>query len=358
MKMSSVYQRGFSLVEVMIGTAIMATGFAAMISMMNAQMRNQKYVQQKYEAMELAAQLKTRLPQGSFCRCNFQGTNDLTGGPVERILNRIFQVQDPDAAGCAEAHNIIPPGGVIPAGSGLKVKSLTMKNLMRLTGGAPDRGKMDIEIEFEHELETTPIKPVKLTDILVRTSGPPNATVIESCGEVGSAAAVPQEQEICQMLGFVYDAAAVPPVPRCRMTGGSPAANQLCLLIRGVPTPLFDGTPGCRISINPNAQYPSGLQCTVPLATSMNLRLDDLPKLRERLVAIAGSFTLKKKIEAIFALAGVDYSDRTQVVAFLRTESFNDSPFTDRLMRDTGLDRNSAATVLGDVAHGLRGSLN
>lgn len=360
---------GFSLVEVMIGVAIMVTGFTAMFSMMDAQMRGQKYIMQKYESQELAAQLKARLPLGNFCKCSFAGTHNFSTPLLERVFNRIFGIRNPTApTDCAGAEDLIPTGGEIPSSSGLKVSSIKLKNL--IPSATPNNANVDLEVIFNHETGLTPIKPILMAGIPVITSGPLNALTIESCTGSGGGP-LPDAQAICTMLGFAYDATQNPP---CTILG-STAANQICRAMRGTPVTMVDGTPGCRVLLSiPGATQPGGFPCIVPMAS--NLRettimvagwldkkvFDKYPALQERIISALSKFTgeasASDQIAAIYGLAGVSSADHREVVAFLKTESFARSHFTDRLVAETGMERNDAAQFLSDIAGGMRGSLN
>ncbi len=158
---------GFSIVEIMIGVGIVATGFAAMFSLMEAQVRNQKYITQKYETQELASQLKARLPLGNFCRCNFPGTHDFSTPLLERLVQRIFTPRDPTGTNCTDADELVPVSGEIPSSSGLKVRSMKLKNLIPLP--VPNSANMDLEVVFEHEAKQTPLRPILIPGIPVTT---------------------------------------------------------------------------------------------------------------------------------------------------------------------------------------------
>ncbi len=358
-------EHGFSMVEALIGLAIVATGFAALTTMMQSQIQGQKYIMQKYEAMELQNKIKTQMLKPNFCGCNLAGTFNLATPASEGLLTQLLNPTDP--ANCLNPENTARVGEVLPnSGTGLRVKTIKIKNLQPI---ALPTASFDLEVAFEPDRENTPIRPLLIEGIQAQTSGAVGALSFLSCsGTVGGPI---NAQQTCELLGFTYDPSQTPP---CTILG-SQAAAQICRAMRGTVVTMVDGTPGCRVTISfPGATGPGGVPCIVPMAS--NLRdttimlaqwIDDrifnkYPLLESRLISTLRKFneeaTDADRVKAIYELAGVSAERKSEVVAFLKTDSFLHSPFTEKLVNETGMERADAAQLLGHLASGMRGSLN
>jgi prepilin-type N-terminal cleavage/methylation domain-containing protein len=226
--------RGFTLIEIMVGVAISTVVILAFLGLLNAVMKTQKYVNQRYEIQDLSNTVRLAMMQTNFCSCNFPNDVNLTTGTLPVLLLRNF-----DPTNCATPTGTVltasPVNNLVPGTStALRVQSMQMQNLQILSQPTPASRfySFDLSVAFDPTSTTVQMKPLVITGLTMITTA--SATVplerISSCAVANAGGSSLTATQLCLMLGGVFlqsGSCSFPTIPGNVASGTAPTPSGL-----------------------------------------------------------------------------------------------------------------------------------
>jgi len=327
-------QHGFSLIEALVGMAIVATTALAISSLFNSNAQAQRYILQKYESQDLATAIRTSLlTKTNFCSCNFNPGGAVMNLATTGAINIPRLINPRDTASCADAADIAVAGQPLPGSTaGLRVRDITIENVQ---SPLLDNYMFSLRVSFEDQRDRTPIRPMIVPGLRATGTGPLSAMLFQTCGDIAL-----DPRSLCESsLGLKWNASLIPP---CRFDLEGSQATVFCAALRGTIVPIAGYGNGCRLpSFNPATGLPGTGFCIVPMASNVKKTLEYLARVRESL-----HHTLQEKIDqalnardnnariaSIFAVAGVDAQDSRAVYAFLQNPHAEDDEIVREIHR-------------------------
>lgn len=260
-------QQGMTLVEVLVAGAIMIAIMMALIELVEASYKSQKYASQKYEIQDLGNAIRLNLSQPNFCSCNFPNALDLSGSATIPVTN----LNVVPFGACAPVGTFVAssaaPGNLVPGTtSGLRIQQMQIQNfhLINKLSSTSNLYSFDLSITFDPTTTLFAMRPLVLTGLPMTTSvvAAPMEQVTSCLNPFDTT--VQNPTQICNSMGGVFLPSGVctfPPQPASTASGGS-----------GLPSGTIVG--GCDFSINNSSRTGScrgggALPSTCPAGTNV-----------------------------------------------------------------------------------------
>lgn len=180
-----LYDKGFTIIEVMIAIGLGAIVLMGMLAMANQGMKMQKYLTQKYDVLDFGAMVRLNVGQANFCPCNFPTALNLSLPTIAiSTLNTV------PANACTPTSGVlistVAPNNILPGQSAsLKVTQIQMENIHLISVLSPTSNlySFDLRIEFDPASMTYAIKPLVMSGFTATTSATGSGTEnITACG--------------------------------------------------------------------------------------------------------------------------------------------------------------------------------
>ncbi len=180
-----VNQRGSSLIQVMVGVAVMGIVIAGFTTFMDTGNREAKSLQQKLEILQTQQDLMRDLSDPALCACNFNSTIN-----TANAANLFFDTTNPNSkitlpnlfttcVGGTPGNPLIAVGENLPGSQGgLRVGSIEMKEFVA-TGTGRYRAK--IEVGFAADSLKMGRKPASVNVSVVADLANPTQARVTSC---------------------------------------------------------------------------------------------------------------------------------------------------------------------------------
>lgn len=190
-------QGGFSLIELMVVIGIMSIAVLGVMTMMDNQNKDFKFLAEKFEIRDTKSVLTGVIDENSFCGCLMNGkTLDTTTGLLSSGVTSVpISYTNP---GCvASTLKVIPVvGSKLSASSNIEVASITMLPATEVVSGS---GKYSTQLEVKFNNVSRSVRPmtVPLFFKIDTAAGSPSARPFSTCMSAAATVDVPPVQGFC-----------------------------------------------------------------------------------------------------------------------------------------------------------------
>jgi prepilin-type N-terminal cleavage/methylation domain-containing protein len=190
-------QNGFSLIELLIVMGIMSIAALGMMSMMDNQNKDFRFLAEKFEIRDTKSVLTGVLDENSFCGCFLNGKtfNTTTGLMNQAITSIPMNYTSPSPTCTPSTLNIIPPvGSKLSASSNITVASLS---LLPGTEVVPGSGKYSSGVEVTLGNVSRSVRPITVPIFfkIDTAAGTPTTRPVTNC--MSATVEVPPLQGFC-----------------------------------------------------------------------------------------------------------------------------------------------------------------
>lgn len=198
---------GFTLVEVLIASAILGIILFALTSYMSFQLTQQRRLTQKYAVLSLGNLIQSTLTDPANCPCQFPGTFDETLTNPSLKMDKVLASCQPGSG------TLVGKGSELVNSAGLTPSSVAFTNI-KLAGGNQYTGT--VEVDFDPSSVAGPLRPLQIPLRVFTSQLAPKKTKINGC--INTA---PSLGSICSSLGGTFNAQT----QSCSFSGQTQCAN-------------------------------------------------------------------------------------------------------------------------------------
>lgn len=204
-------QIGFTLIEVVISSAILGIILFALTSYMSFQLTQQRRLTQKYAVLSLGNLIQSTFTDPANCPCQFPGTFDETLTNPSLTMDKVLASCVPGSG------DLVAKGSDLINSSGLVPLSVAFTNI-KPAGGNQYTGT--VEVDFDPSSVAGPLRPLQIPLRVFTSQLAPKKTKINSC--INTA---PSLASMCASLGGTFNSTsqtcALSAPAQCASLGGS-----------------------------------------------------------------------------------------------------------------------------------------
>lgn len=205
MKMKSKFytNKGFTLIEILIASAILLTISMAIGGLIQSNLKSTTYIEKKLNAMDLKTQLVILMSKNEVCTCQLNPSQlaEPEGHPLDNRPGLSFNSAVINGSEQLDLKMIkfgcglnAPPLAKINAtyGTNLEIENISIKNLVPTS--QPDEWRGDWTISFKSQNGVMSLKPITVAEVFkVDPASPMGTKTISSCVGLGDASPAAQE---------------------------------------------------------------------------------------------------------------------------------------------------------------------